>query len=621
MARDYFHFVTKFFAVIDVSASHIYHSALVVSPQSSVIREHYYCKPFWHARPRVLFGLPNSWDQAMILQGHYTSHAWSPCGQYFSTLSQTSVQEWNAATLEKHSNLQPHTATRTVQHTYNYSPGALAYSPDGASLACFFDSVIVIWDLQTGGVINEIEINSRYFSSTLVWSSDGTAIYTPSRVEDGAWVVTAYNITSGTEVHTSRVQSSTKPYLWLHGTSLWVMEMVDHKNSQTTINIHEIQPNSINNLLESFPVNKLIKPLFWGTSTSVSFSPSTYQISTITAFTSIGTLRVLDIRSSKPLLQREGCLIASGSCFSPGGSLLVASDWQCNILVWEYTPEQGYTLLRNLPGDTQLTSVIQGYQFSSSSTLLLSFTQSLEVHLESLRPNLLEINEYYTGFFNSGTCFITASCFGSTLTSINLQKGSSQCIDTKFKIHGLAITGSILLVQGEDMVVGWKLTIEGIVDKVLDSKSGNCDGRLWTKPMSPDQKLHFSIHNNVVAIKASQDSIYYYDKETGVELAPITTSASLCPRPFWENFKFNQPPNSYPFLDINQPLLNITHHSNDNKAWLQEGWVKPPKGEYQHQFWLPPKWRHNWVWSYWIEDDTTTLLLMFAKGPPVIIKF
>jgi len=613
MARDYFYFVTKFFAVIDVSASHIYRSALAVSPQSSLIREHYYCEPFWHAKPRVLFGLPNSWDQTMILHDHFASHTWSPCGQYFSTLSETSVQEWNATTLEKRSNLHPRTATRTVERRFgtDYFPGALAYSPDGHSLACLFDSVIVIWDLQTGGVINEIETNS----GSLVWSSDGTAIYTPSWVDDETWVVTAYNITSGTEVYTNMVQSSVKPYLWLCDTSLWVMAMVYHTNTQATVNILEIQPNSINNLIESFPIK--------GLSRRVSFSPSTYRISTIIPATiSIGTLLVLDIRSSKVLLQREVCNIASGSCFSPDGSLLVAADGQCDILIWKYTSEQSYTLLTKLPGDARLANLIQGYQFSPSSILSLSFIERLEVHLEGLRPNPLERNEYYTGFFNSGTCVITASSSGSTFTSVNLQKGSSQCIDTKFKIHKLAVTGSILLVQGEDMVAGWKLTNEGTVDKDLDNGMGDC---IWWHRLAPEftiKNMWISTHHNIGGIKTSQDLMFYYNMETGVAVDSMTAYVPSLSSSSWGGlWACCHHPSTFPGYHY---LLRTSYPTEDdlktNRPWLQKGWVKYAKGEHQHQLWLPPEWRYDDNWFYWVENFTA-LVLQHSDHPSVVIKF
>jgi hypothetical protein len=57
-ARDCFHFVTKFFEPINVSAAHIYHSALELSPLSSIVRRLYYHQrhtPF----PRVLVGTPD----------------------------------------------------------------------------------------------------------------------------------------------------------------------------------------------------------------------------------------------------------------------------------------------------------------------------------------------------------------------------------------------------------------------------------------------------------------------------------------------------------------------------------------------------------------------------------
>jgi len=619
MARDYFHFVTKFFAVIDVSASHIYHSALVISPQSSVIREHYYCEPFWHAKPRVLFGLPISWGHARILHGHFVSHTWSPCGHYFSTLSGASVQEWNATTLEKRSNLHPCTATRIVNHTapihlsqesrHDYFPDVLAYSPDGHSLACFFDSVIVIWDLQTGGMINEIQTNLRS-SSTLVWSSDGTTIYTPSWVEGGAWVVAAYSITSGTEVYTSRVQSSVKPYLWLHDKSLRVLAMVYHGINQATINILEIQPNSINKLIESFPINNLIDSEFRDISTSISFSPSTYQISAITPPAYRATLLAFDIQSSKVLLKEMGYRIICGSCFSPDGKLLVASGMQGDTFVWEYTPEQSYTLLMKLPGYMGLENYVQGHQFSPSSILLLSFNKHLDILFEDPRPNPPERDRYYTGFFNNGTCVIAASGSGSIFTSIGLQKGSSQSIDTKFKIEGLAITGSILLIKGKDVIAGWKLTTEGTVDKVLESRSEDCDGRLWTKPLPPNHSLEFSVRDPTVVIESRQGPIYYYHKETGVELDPATAISPCYSR---GNLLFHPHPKSY-------HLLKANHYSNDDKAWIQEGWVKFPEREHQHQFWLPPEWKHDLFKPYWIED-VTTLFLKPENNSPVIIKF
>ena len=561
-----------------------------------------------------------------MLHQCYVSYAWSPCGQYFSTLSSTSVEEWDATTLEKHSSLQPCTIAETGWPEDAYFPGALAYSPDGHSLACFFGSVIVIWDLQTGGVVEEIVTSGHgiHQSHTLVWSSDGTTIYISYEGEDPAWIVTAYNIASG-EVYSNMVQSSVKPHFWLHGTFLWVMALVYDKDSQATINILEIQPNSINNLIESFPVNNLVELLPRGTHAKISFSPATYQISAITPKPGYkGTLFAFDIRSSKVLVEREGYLIHIGSHFSPDGRLLVASDVTDTIFIWEYTPEQGYTLQMKLPFKTDFLDGLYGYKFSSSSSMILLWsTHCLEVHnLEGPKPSSLKKTDHHVKFLNNpATCVITASNSGSTFTITDLQKGSSQCIDTKFEIKELGITGNILLVQGEDVIAVWQLTTEGTVNKVLSNTGGDSDGRLWTKPVPPNVPVELSTHGHIGAIETSQDLIYYYDTETGVALDPITVNTPAHSFSGWKTLGWDKSYSVSSHWDYSPGIDYPTeYHLKHAKAKLHEGWVKYSEGDHQHQFWLPPEWRHTLKRSYWVENFTT-VVFDFMYHPPVIIKF
>ena len=521
------------------------------------------------------------------------------------------MEEWNATTLEKCSTLKPRTATQPAWSSDTHSPGALAYSPDGHSLACLFGSVIVIWDLQTGGVVQEIETNLHY--SQIVWSYDGTTIYTCSGVN-----VTAYNITSGKEAYRSIVQPSVKRHFWLHGTSLQVMTMVYNDKSQPTVNILKIQPNSSNNLIESFPVKNLAKLLPKGESTRMTFSPSTYQISAVTPAPSIlGILFAFDIRTSKVLLKEEGYDPKMWSCFSPDGSLLVASK-VFNIVVWRYTPKQGYTKQMKLQFQSSWGSDWRGYQLSPLSSMILMLDKThLEVqHLEGSRPYTGERYEYYVRFFNDDTCAVTASRSGSTVTVTNLQKDLSQCIDTKFKIHGLDVTGNILLVQGKNMVTGWRLTTEGTVDKVLNNRWRDRDGRLWTKPLLQDEHHPVSIHNQIGAIKTSQNLTYYYDIVTGVECNPKKLPPPLLLELESSGPGSISPSNSHFFRTVNHPTETDLRRY---KAWYSEGWVKYPEGEHQHQFWLPSEWRHH-PGSHWVKD-VTTLSLDRTSHSPVVIKF
>jgi len=430
----------------------------------------------------------------------------------------------------------------------------------------------------------------------------------------------AYNIASGKEEYKSIVQSSVKPHFWLCGTSLRVMTMVyDNNSPQVTINILEIQPDSNNNLIESFSVENLAKFFPKRGPTTISFSPSTYQISVVTPAPSIlGILFAMDIRSSKVLLQEEGYNPEKCSSFSPDGSLLVACNGGSRALVWRYTPEQGYTPQRELWFESSWGSDWRGYQLSQLSSMILMLDKNhLEVqHLEGPKPNPLERYEYYARFFNDDTCAVIASRSMSTFTVTNLRKDLSQCVDTKFKICGLAVTGSILLVQGENMVTAWQLTKKGIVDKVPDNRMGDCGGRLWTKPLPPNELSPLSTHGHIWAIKTSQDLIYYYDTVTGVECVP----KELPPPMFW-NLRSSAPspllhPNYHFFYTIDHPTKA---QLQSYKAWYWDGWVKYPKGKHQHQFWLPPEWRHH-PGSSWIVK-VTTLLINRTSHSPVIIKF
>ena len=82
--KDCLQFVTNFFEVISVSTTHIYHSALELSPTSSIIRKLYY-----HRRitplPRVVIGTPESWTQTISVyskENYKGPCIWSPCGRF-----------------------------------------------------------------------------------------------------------------------------------------------------------------------------------------------------------------------------------------------------------------------------------------------------------------------------------------------------------------------------------------------------------------------------------------------------------------------------------------------------------------------------------------------------------
>ena len=140
IARDYFQFVTKFFEIIRVSATHIYHSALELCPMSSIIRKLYY---HWRITrlPNVAIGTPDSWDQTIAIseKHHYQRYTWSPCGRFVAAQTEEAVEIRDQLTLELITVLQPTETTPCLT-------GPLAYSPDGRSVACVSNAAILIWD-------------------------------------------------------------------------------------------------------------------------------------------------------------------------------------------------------------------------------------------------------------------------------------------------------------------------------------------------------------------------------------------------------------------------------------------------------------------------------------------
>ena len=94
-----------FFEVVSDSAPHIYHSALPLSPQSSVVYKLYkqYANPFM----RVVQGLPISWGPiiATLHIDNPCTPIWSPCSRFIILPSNMTTDILDAVTLKKISTL------------------------------------------------------------------------------------------------------------------------------------------------------------------------------------------------------------------------------------------------------------------------------------------------------------------------------------------------------------------------------------------------------------------------------------------------------------------------------------------------------------------------------------
>src|SRR5882757_2163493 len=263
-ARDYYQFVTNFFEVINVSATHIYHSALELSPLSSTVRKLYYSQQP-HPSPRVVIGVPDSWDSSTVASpkhSRYLSSTWSPCGQLVATVTEEGVEIWDAHALKPLSTL--HSAKLKTRLR-----GGLGYSPDGHSLAGCSDTAIMIWDTQTGGEITKIPCEVPRDGLELAWSLDGRTVGAVLPQGGGTFTVQIFDIGTGISLFATTLQSQQKPHLWPHG-SFFQITTIAGGHQGCRVNIFEV--GSTLTRTKSFP----LKFSHWNIG---AFSPETYQVS------------------------------------------------------------------------------------------------------------------------------------------------------------------------------------------------------------------------------------------------------------------------------------------------------------------------------------------------------
>ena len=143
LANDCLRFTMHFFHLIQQSASHIYHSALPLSPESSTLRS----TALGRTRITEFRGRPNAWG--MILR---TITAGAKRFTCMTTFGYTIAAAYDDDTVGIYDSV-----TGVLRLSLN--PGnpiqAIRGSPSGSVLFCAHKMPsITVWDIQTGGLIH-----------------------------------------------------------------------------------------------------------------------------------------------------------------------------------------------------------------------------------------------------------------------------------------------------------------------------------------------------------------------------------------------------------------------------------------------------------------------------------
>ena len=480
--------------------------------------------------------------------------------------------------------------------------GTLSYSPDGSSLALVLDASLIIWDIQTGGVVKEVEWH-HITNVQLVWSLDGGTIATISQPQSPdtlfelqGWnphtncTVHMYDIALGTTLSPVTLWSEYRPHLWAQDKSFQVMT-TKTEGGACTIDISVVGVILIK--IKSFCI------LSWGQyNLTGSFSSATSRICLPTTH----QICVVDLWNGECSFRQEGDF--DFHCFSPDGSLFATYQISGSIHIWKYTSGL-YIPWREIQpqAGTFVCVSVSILQFSPTSLSIMGGpADTLQVwHLDG--PPIITHPKNHMQLAVISCCgayMATCQEGDSTITITNFHSQTpSQFINADTEVEVLALMCNVLSAMGCGVISAWQLTENGAVDGVFGYRWASQGDAIWTIPVSGSPWA--SVVDQIVIITEKSESepglIHAYHTGTGEVLEPtkIPKWSITQPYSFWA--EVNEP---Y-YLHCHKLKEGVPPKGDWPVSWntLRRGWVKDPKGRYQ--LWIPTEWRvhlHGGTWIY-----------------------
>ena len=624
LVNDCSRFVITFFELINTSAPHIYHSAIFLSPRTSIVRRLYgqYACPL----ARVVRGSLVSWEPTVATV--YTPQpvsacAWSLCGRFIAVGYSGSpvVEILDAATLRQIKTFTPSSLDGT---------GWLSFSPDGRLLTRFCKNLgLTSWDLQTGGPVCAIPSVSRtesgwYTSSTC--STDGKMVAVSCSYISDSDDIHTYNLVYGRHVYSHRAsEGRIIPSLWTHDERL---RFATAKPGYITI--WEAEFASIHTLteVETLPlpdgVNHKEVSLFLPTRSLVGF---VYH-----------EVVVWDARGSKPLLKLgtfclkmefspDGQFFACGA----GGDLRVLRESPTGYVPHQELAVDGASRWRFSPNGESIIMI-------DRQALHLWHTKTPTSVSFGIPGKFVDRENFILGFSTDGTLAAVTRVYGGVVTILDLESGEPWfTIDAGMKITGLRVTAGTIVVVGGKEVVTWNLpagncdlntemnTSDSVRSITLDFRNR----RILPPPiasMSPDLNYIaiWMLDRRLGDAKSSESghrtaySCVLYDLSTGKRLATIESHdphrMTLAPwvSPDSREVWFGSDKHLYGhaivvgdesgLVKLDQlgpdasPSGGFPWESSRGYEVTHGGWVLSPLG--RRLLWLPHSWRSDNLWTW-----------------------
>jgi len=602
-----------FFEAVSTSAPHIYHSALLLSPQKSQVQRLYGSQ----ASPlvRIVQGGSTSWDSSAASRKfptEVTAAAWSPCSRFIATAfdKPCDVVVLDAMTLEKLHTMYP-------QHQ-RLSWEKIIFSPDSHLLTgySYYPVWIVSWDLQTGGLISNINASGAGRCNSITYSGCGTML---GGLFHGG-VIIIYNVLSGAQISSHSVNGRAVDTIWTHGKNLQFATM-----KPGSITIWEVSftsdhpPTQVSSLLT--PDNSPKKGLVLLPTLS------------LLAFFLDKRVVVWDAQYQKTLLDSIDVEDPRVMSFSSDGHFFVCGNYTPEFHLWKKSPD-GYLPHKKFISDRgSINPVVfpndpavvpNDPVVSPNGGSIISFGGGM-LHLwhtvnsptspPSIPTPASQHDRHFLLEFSPDESLVAFTRrLDKTVTVLDLKSGNPHLvINADTVICGIGITESRITVVGDGKIIAWELprgdhvsnaqrSIDDIVQTTAFEHSFSIEDG-WAS-ISPDSKyIAFgkTMHLN--------QYLHIYDMQTGKKLI-VTQSYGWLPGfslggdrvwctesdgmvnqwaivddDWFNNIRLGE------IGDVEKPEDGFPWHSSCGYEVTDDGWIVGSKGK--PLLWLPYQWQSS----------------------------
>jgi len=532
-------FVTGYFEAISASVPHIYHTALVLAPKTSIVRKLY--KSYAHSFARIVHGVPVSWGTSTVAatrRCRIEQAVWSPCNRFIA------IAWYLAVTVDV---LDPVTLQRL--QTLEFPPGistslrALVFSPDSRILTCSScddmcpEIFVVNWDLQTGGAISSIRLQGPILDvvgyPSITYSTDGKMVGVYYRWSCGDITMSSifiFEVASGMHIRSHSFDGETR---LLDGIWTWRESLRFALNDAGAIVIQEVKFTSDAAPME---VRGLSDPMYDGKlADHVQFVSTPCRLVLISS----GGIVVWDPQNSKSLLHCTDASFLPMMTFSSDGGFFACSTSGTEVYLWKESPI-GYVLHEILASSVMYPKPLLSpngesiavFGFDSHMIRLWRTTGLATPPSDSSTRVPQDTENFIMSFSPDGELTVVARHGGNAVAVLDLESGVSQLtIDAGTEVYGLQVIGDIIVVVGNLKVIAWNLPGR---DWIPGAKAG-LENSSWTISLDkPD------VDDGMISVSASPDSshialtmqspdgplTYVYSASTGVRLGPTDAVGS-----------------------------------------------------------------------------------------------